>query len=224
MQIIVDDREYKSQVVDWLLEEENVEIIRQRLPFGDYLVNNELIFERKTLIDFASSIKDGRLFRQMHSLLGSGKKCALLLEGTSKDLVNSQMRREALQGALIQITLFMGIPVLRAMDGQESARLMLYAAQQAISHDHKKFVSKRNQPHKIKSKLKRQLYLLQGVPGLGPQRAKSLLEKFGSIEKILLADEQALCDVPGIGHYTAHSIQWVLKENEATYNLWFPEL
>ncbi len=116
MKILVDHRECQSSVADWLRREENVEVIQQHLLAGDYIINDQLVFERKTLHDFAASIKDGRLFRQMQGLINTGKKCALLLEGTTKDLENSQMRREALQGALIHITMFIGIPVLRAMD------------------------------------------------------------------------------------------------------------
>jgi len=37
-----------------------VEVIFQRLKAGDYRIN-EWLFERKTLMDFAESVKDGRL-------------------------------------------------------------------------------------------------------------------------------------------------------------------
>lgn len=224
MHILIDDREHKSKVTDWLHKEEDVIIRLQRLPAGDYILNDQLIFERKTLPDFAASVKDGRLFLQMQRLANTEKKCALLLEGTSKDLEKSRMRREALQGALIHITLFMGIPVLRAIDAQESARLMLYAAKQAETADQNSVTIKRNQPHRIRSKQKRQLYLLQGLPGIGPQRALALLERFGSIEGVLLASKEDLSRVPGIGKYVTEHIQWILKENETAYGKWFFEL
>ncbi len=228
IKIIIDHRESKSSVADWLRQEKNAAVMEQHLLVGDYVIDDRLIFERKTLLDFATSVKDGRLFRQMQGLLHTGKKCALLLEGTTKDLENSQMRREALQGALIHLTMFMGVPVLRAMDAQESAQLMLYAAQQDARQDarldQKNLVVKRQQPNRIKGKQKRQLYLLQGLPGIGPQRARALLGKFGSIEKILQADAKELHDVPGIGYQTVENIQWILKENETAYGTWFPEL
>lgn len=224
IKILIDHREYKSNVADFLRQEENTEVMEQHLLAGDYVIDDRLIFERKTLLDFATSVKDGRLFRQMHGLLHTGKKCALLLEGTTQDLENSQMRREALQGALIHITMFMGVPVLRAMDARESARLMLYAARQDSALNQKNPMVKRQQPNRIKGKQKRQLYLLQGLPGIGPQRARALLEKFGSIEKILSADAKDLHEVPGIGYHTAENIQWILKESETAYGNWFPDL
>jgi len=62
--VIVDDRESKSEVIKFLSETKNVSVDIKRLSLGDYLVDNRLIFERKTLNDFALSIIDGRLFSQ----------------------------------------------------------------------------------------------------------------------------------------------------------------
>jgi ERCC4-type nuclease len=45
-----------------------------------------LVFERKTLKDFARSIVDGRLFRQAIRLANSKYKSVLILEGTGKEL------------------------------------------------------------------------------------------------------------------------------------------
>ena len=60
--VIADDREIKSEVIHFLLEMKNVSVAIKRLSLGDYLVDNRLLFERKTLNDFALSIIDGRLF------------------------------------------------------------------------------------------------------------------------------------------------------------------
>jgi Fanconi anemia group M protein len=62
--VIVDDRESKSEVIKFLSETKNVSVGIKRLSLGDYLVDNRLVFERKTLNDFALSIIDGRLFSQ----------------------------------------------------------------------------------------------------------------------------------------------------------------
>ena len=43
------------------------------------------------------------------------------------------MTREAIQGALINVSLILGIPVLRSRDAEESARIMLYAGRQLCS-------------------------------------------------------------------------------------------
>ncbi len=61
--IIADDRE-PNDIIKSLTERPDVDITIKRLSVGDYLVDNRLLFERKTIHDFAISIIDGRLFKQ----------------------------------------------------------------------------------------------------------------------------------------------------------------
>lgn len=56
--ITADDREARSGVIAALQTMDGVELTVQRLEVGDYRVGDGLVFERKTLPDFALSIKD----------------------------------------------------------------------------------------------------------------------------------------------------------------------
>ncbi len=123
--VIADDREGKSRIIQYLKKSKNVSIEICRLPVGDYLVDNQLIFERKTLNDFALSIIDGRIFKQANRLVNSKYKCILILEGTGKELTETGVRRESIQGALITVSIVLGIPVLRSKDPSETARLII---------------------------------------------------------------------------------------------------
>ena len=120
--IIADDRERKSEVIASLMDMKGVTVLIRRLSIGDYRVDNRLVFERKTLHDLVISIIDGRLFKQMIRLANSNHRGVLVLEGTGKDLTDTRMRREAMQGALITISLILGIPVLRSKDPLETAK------------------------------------------------------------------------------------------------------
>ena len=100
--IIADDRERKSNVIQILKDMEEVIVHIERLSIGDYCADNRLVFERKTLKDFSSSIVDGRLFGQIIRLAKSAFKGVLILEGTGTDLSETGVRREAVQGALIR--------------------------------------------------------------------------------------------------------------------------
>ena len=131
--IIADDRERKSDVIESLLEIENVEVDIQRLSIGDYQIGNRVIVERKTLNDFAISIIDGRLFKQMIHLANSKSQGVLILEGTACDSVDIGVTREAMQGALITVSLIMGVPVLRSRNPTETARLIIFIALQRES-------------------------------------------------------------------------------------------
>ena len=96
MHIIIDDRENSPEIIEEF-SKLNVTVSIGRLNQGDYLVDKQLVFERKTLNDLAASIIDGRLFRQMNflSLLNDREekiRCALLIEGTTNSLSNSSGR------------------------------------------------------------------------------------------------------------------------------------
>lgn len=211
VRIIIDDREADCLTVQALKETEGVDVIVQRLPLGDYEIDGRLLFERKTLADFAASIKDGRLFRQACKLASNPIRSAIILEGTARDLAASNMRREAIQGALITITIVLGIPVLRSRKPEETAQLMLYAARQVRSTERGALPRTIKRP---RGKRKIQLYLLQGLPGVGPERARRLLEAFGSVEAVFTASADELVKISGIGCHTAKAIRWAVDESK----------
>jgi DNA excision repair protein ERCC-4 len=212
--VVADDRELTGGVVDALRRQDGVSVAVERLPLGDYLIDDILLVERKTLSDLVASIKDGRLFRQGHRLVGSALRTALILEGTSKDLAGSEMRREAIQGALISLTLYLGIPLLRSRDPSETAQIMLFAARQG------RLVAAgmaRRPGRRPRKKLRIQARVLQGLPGVGAERARRLLERFGSLEAVMQADMEELASVQGIGLTTAEAIRWAVKEARPDY-------
>ncbi len=197
---------------------ESVDVVVLRLDLGDYQIDDSLIVERKTLIDLVDSIKDGRFFRQVCRLVSARARGVLILEGVASDMVGCEMRREAIQGALIAATVILGIAILRSTGPEESARLMVYAGRQARSrvHSHgslRRFIGSR----RPNAKTVVQMHMLQGIPGIGPARALGLLEHFGSIEAIATADIDELSRVAEIGERTARTLRWAVSEREGLY-------
>ena len=212
--IVVDDREHAPDIVDCLRSIASVSVRIERLKLGDYLADQKLLFERKTLPDLALSIVDGRLFKQMTALTKTSYKAVLILEGSGKDTESLGVRREALQGALITVSLIFGVPILRSMTPEETARLIVYAARQVQS------LGKAGYPrpgYRPKTKKGRQLHILQGLPGVGPDRALRLLEKFGSVEAVMRAGLEDLMAIEGIGAKTADRIRWAVYEKIEPY-------
>ncbi len=206
--IVVDHREKASGVHEHLSALPNVTIEFRELDFGDYWVNDQLIVERKTMRDFAESIIDGRLFTQAWQLTQRVEHVVFLLEGGISQWEGLKMRRECLQGAIITLTLLYGFPLLRSLHAEESARLMVYAAQQ-LQHCAR---GTAHQPgRKPKRKRTRQLRILQALPGIGPERAELLLDKFLSVEKVMTAAQLDLEAIAGIGPKTAAGIRSVLS-------------
>jgi len=208
VKVVADYREAGSGVVEALRQIPDVQVTVAPLAAGDYLVEDQCLFERKSLVDFAASIKDGRLFVQASQLAAAPQLAAIILEGRARDLEGSQMRRESLQGAIISLGLIFGLPVLRSLEPGETARLMLYAARQLRRCGQGAGAAHGVRP---KRKRKRQLRVLQSLPGIGPRRAEQLLASFGSVQAVMNADAEALQTVGRIGAKTAAKIRDVLQ-------------
>ncbi len=211
--MIADDREPRD-VITYLCEKPDVHVFIKRLPIGDYLVDNRVLFERKTIQDFAISIMDGRLFQQAARLAGSRHKSVLILEGTAHDLAQTGIQRPALQGALISVSLIFHIPVLRSLQPSETGDLMCYAARQLQSAA--RLCQKRG-GYRPKTKQARQKYILQGLPGVGPKRAAQLLKRFSTVERVMAASAEDLQTVAGIGKEIAEKIKWAVQEPMSPY-------
>jgi ERCC4-type nuclease len=52
----------------------------------------------------------------------------------------------------------------------------------------------------------RQLFMLQGLPGIGPARADRLLTHFGSLRRIFQASPDQWMEIKGIGKHCAAQI------------------
>jgi ERCC4-type nuclease len=205
--IVADHREAPSGVPKALATHSNVELTIHRLRLGDYSVNDTLIVERKTLTDFAQSIRDGRLFTQASRLarVKRARPC-LILEGTRINHWSGALPRSAVQGAIITVTLVFGLPVLRSASPEETASLILYATDQLSR-------CTINPPKRYgyhpKGTNRQQSYLLQAIPGIGPTRAKLLLDTFGSPFGVASATIKDLQAVEGIGASAATNIHQV---------------
>lgn len=66
----IDDREKKSRIESArrFFEEKHISTKTDRLPIGDYLFNDKLVFEWKSPADFVHSIIDKRIFKQIQRM------------------------------------------------------------------------------------------------------------------------------------------------------------
>ncbi len=207
LEVVIDDRE--PQEFAGLFRHAGAERVSvRRLEIGDFLVNNRWIFERKTIPDLCQSLVDGRLFRQAAAMVKASAYPVMILEGGVHDEKKSGVTREAVQGALITIGVFFHIPILRALDAPEVVRLVRYTV---IQEGRFMQDAVHRSGYRPKRRKARQLYILQGLPGIGRCKAVRLLEKFGSIQNVVTAGEEALAEVEGIGKASAKRIRAVLS-------------
>jgi ERCC4-type nuclease len=72
--------------------------------------------------------------------------------------------------------------------------------------------------YKPKNNRKRKLFILQGLPGVGPERADRLLARFGSVEAVISASSDELQSIDGIGKNIADKIKWAVSERVSPYS------
>ncbi|MCX6547814.1 MAG: helix-hairpin-helix domain-containing protein [Acidobacteria bacterium] len=217
IRIVVDDRESRIAIVGALLAQmEGVTVTVKRLQTGDYFIEEKAVLERKRVPDFLESLFQGRLFAQARRLAESPVRSFLILEGPSSEWTQRHIKREAVQGAMLTLSVVFGIPVLRSQDEAETARLILYTAQQMQSVSSSTWRRPGRSP---RGKRALQIRVLSSLPRVGTKRALRLLDHFGTLEKIVAAPLEELLLIPGIGQQTAQSIHWAVHEECISYHM-----
>jgi len=217
IRIWVDDREARgSGIATRLAQMQGVSITVKRLRAGDYLIEGKAVLERKQVPDFLGSLFDGRLFAQAKRLADAPVRAFLILEGPASEWTQRHITREAVQGAMLTLSVVFGIPVLRSQDEEETARLIRYTARQL----HGVSTAPLNRPgRRPKGKRAIQIRVLSSLPRVGAKRAQKLLDRFGTLEKVMAANPKELTEVPGIGKQTAQSIHWAVHEESISYHM-----
>ncbi|MCH7413605.1 helix-hairpin-helix domain-containing protein [Belliella sp. R4-6] len=214
LEIVIDDRE-PDAMLEYLLFYKNIIVRKERLLVGDYLLDSELIVERKTPSDFSASIKDGRFFKQAGKLANSKVPACLILEGRKREYKNLGFSKNAVQAILMSVSLIFKIPIIRAKTRKETVSVMLQSFKQLTKDKladckfHPRLKPKFQKSDKF---LKQKIHILEGFPGIGADRAEYLLNHFGSLQHIFNASESDLLSVIGIGKSTVQKMKVILNE------------
>jgi len=200
----VDKRELRSGIVDYL-RNFGCEIKEEALEIGDYLLSERVVIERKSFGDFASSIKDLRLFKQAKELT-KFEKPILLIEGFE---YMGNLSESSLLGALSSLILDYNISTIWTKNKRESANFIFLTAKR------EQFKNKRNEVIRIRKKPlsleEEQKYLVAGLPYVNSVLAERLLKKLGSPIRVFNAKKEELMEVEKIGEKKANKILEVLK-------------
>ena len=183
--MLIDDRELKSGICDEL-EKLNVEFKVLRLSIGDYIINDNIFIERKTVTDFLESLNDQRLSSQLANLKKNNKRAIIIIEG--KRLPGSPRIR----GFLCSLASRWYIPVLRSTDLKGTAWIL----NQLLKHEkyeHESYCAYDFRTKRCISSMEEKM--LMQMRGVGPDMAKKLLEKFGSLNKIINAQDDELMKI-----------------------------
>lgn len=184
--ILVDYRE-KNSLVPSILHRLGFDVEFKELKVADYILN-EIAIERKTVDDFVSSIVDGRLESQLEELKQYDKKL-IFIEGIEEKSIyhkNSRINENAIRGMILSISLKHSIPIIYTKNSEDSAIFLKVLA-------NKKYNLKAINPSKkILDREERAKYILEGFEGIGPKKAKLLIDEFKSLRNIFLLSDDIL--------------------------------
>lgn len=183
------------------------------LPAGDFLLlappgKRSILIERKTVDDFANSIKDNRIWDQGRLLKEAAEKdghsCLIILEGELRALVKRrEWNIQSVLRVMDTLILEMGIPILYTPDSSSTIKWIIAKARSLGRTEEKKLLRLRVEK-KPMSLNERVLYVAESV--IGPTLARKLLKHFGTLRNIANASIAELMRVEGIGEVRAREI------------------
>ncbi len=124
--IIHADRRENSSGIPLILEHEyGIKVLPAMLRTGDYIIDEKIVIERKTHLDFAQSIIDGRLFQQAAMMRKFFNRSLLIVEGSMESISERiKIHSHAVKGALVSIAVAWQISILFSQDAAETALLL----------------------------------------------------------------------------------------------------
>ncbi len=202
--IYVDHRERSSTLLKEL-REQGVLLKLEQLSCADYVLGKRCAVEFKTQEDFIESLIDGRLLSQVQLLKERFKRPLILVEGDVDLYSIRNVHPNAIRGLLASITIDFGIPILTTKNPKETAALLFAIAKREQERYGKEFSI--HGDRKPQTPKEQQEFVVSALPGIGRTLAKPLLQKFGSIKKLVNSSEEELRSVEKIGEVKAKQMK-----------------
>lgn len=234
--IIIDNREtelYKD-IIERDLDKykDKITITKEQLELGDIIIKIDddpdsiFVYERKTMNDMISSVKDGRYKEQKTRLISNFENINYIIEGTDIICSNNSHSQQLLTSIYYYSMYRDNINVLFTKNTKETVTLILLISTKMVDkpENFKKQSKEQKDPIeyidvcKIKSKKisnidKDTCYLLQlsQIPTISKQLAKNIKEVYPNLKSLLaiLEDEkriEILMKISGIGLNKANKI------------------
>ena len=215
MKIIIDERETS---LFHACKSDQIQISKEVLPLGDIIIASDsgspvVLFERKTLSDLLSSIKDGRYeeqsYRLQHSLTIRPHNIVYIVEGMYSQL-SKPADKKIILSAMTSLLLFKGFSVLRTASVQDTAELIVYMADKI----HRNLLQGKQLFARVEDK----------DEGSKKEVESNEVEPYCTVVKTVKKDnltpenmgEVILCQIPGIRSVTAIAI---MKQTGSILNL-----
>ena len=242
MIIKIDTRERELlKICTMLLEAvpafKDLKIVVEPLPLGDIIINNgqidNIIVERKSLSDLASSIKDGRYDEQSYRLNGlphHNHNIVYLIEGDLAKFNSFKERidKQILYSAMFSINYYKGFSLMRSINMDETAFIICNMAykigkdlnkQPYFLHPLQKVVSTDTNTNEVSIESANEAVISANEAVINANEAVISSKDYCSVIKKVKKDnitednigEIMLCQIPGISSVTALTIMEKFK-------------
>lgn len=219
--IIIDSRE-DSKNPDFRKEfiSNGLKVSIQPLPVGDFLLltspssgKKPVLIERKTVVDFANSIRDNRVWGQAKLLVEAADRDDyqpfIVIEGWLGVLEKYRgWRIQSILRVIDTLMLEYGIPVLNTPN-KRSTIAWLIAKAKSLGKTEEKRIYRLRVEKKPMTIHERILYVAEGL--VGPTIARKLLKEFKTLKNLANADIKQLMLIEGIGEKRAREIYLIFN-------------
>lgn len=181
--------------------------------------------QRKELADFIASVQDGRLAREVAMMKEVAMKIVLIegrIQYTNDDMLMFNKRGQAVTRSQfygMQFSLMaMNVHVMFVRDQAETAEWISTLARWSMKSRHTSMM-RRPGPVSMWGTVGDEdwsLHFLQGLDGLGIEKARAIVTHFGGVPMDWSCSEKDLMQVPGIGKTLAKRMMNALRRVEPT--------
>ena len=211
MNITIDTREQnRIETATQYYESQGHNVTIKELPIGDYIFNNQVVFEYKTIPDFITSIQSGRVFNQAINMAENYDYHYVIIQGDehtrsraigmSKNYIPVNITQYL--GAIASLNRFTTVIESYNPIVEEAYYRMLVTAKKALQD--KPIVKKFPRKHKNPAFN----YLCYCIYGINSKKAKLITDTYElkSLNDLLQLTTEDLQNIEGIGEKTAKNI------------------
>lgn len=219
MNIIIDDREKESRIqkaIEYFQDEKGDTVKVDRLEIGDYIINNEVVFEYKRLDDFVNSVKERRVFNQAVDQSVNFKYHFVVVVATDRQrrAYFNKSTRVGFKGGYFDEAQYIGAiarlntytTVIEADYEKQAFMYMRAQARKCLDNKHvvKRLETKTDNPA---------FNWLMGIKHIGDDTAELLVDNFDlfDLDSLFKLDFNEMQQVKGIGVETAKIVMNSIK-------------
>lgn len=214
MEVVIDSREHhRIKTAKQYYQEHDCNVQIKELPIGDYLFDDQVVFEYKTQTDFINSVRDNRVFRQTIRQQENYPYHFVIITGTDKDLTHLLYSKyngryghftiKQYTGAIARLNTY--TTVIQVPTEKQAYRMMITQAQKCLNNTIGTVQNKKKQVIHEPIAYKVLAYC---IPDISNNRAKKITETLNleTITDLTTLTIEDLTTVPGIGEKTAEKI------------------